>query len=102
MIDKKVAPELLPVITAQLQERGVELRGCPEAVELINGLIPATEEDWCTEYLDMVMAVRVVDGVEEAISTFQNMEPDILKLLSPTITLTDRDSFRRWTLQQFM
>lgn len=68
LIDKKVAPELLPVITAQLQERGVELRGCPEAVELINGLIPATEEDWCTEYLDMVMAVRVVDGVEEAIS----------------------------------
>lgn len=68
LIDKKAAPELLPVIVRKLREQGVELRGCPQAIQLVNDLIPATPEDWYTEYLDMVMAVKVVDGVDEAIS----------------------------------
>jgi glutamate-5-semialdehyde dehydrogenase len=71
LIDKKAASQLLPVIAEQLRNRGVELRGCREAEKLIDGLIPASEEDWGTEYLDMVMAIKVVDGVEEAISHIQ-------------------------------
>ena len=68
LIDKKAAPELLPVIVDKLREKGVELRGCPQAIQLVEDLIPATQEDWYTEYLDLVMAVKVVDGVDEAIS----------------------------------
>lgn len=68
LIDKQAAPELLPIIAEQLKEKGVELRGCPKAAQLIDGLIPATEEDWHMEYLDMILAIKVVDGVDEAIS----------------------------------
>ena len=68
LIDRKIAPDLLPVIATALREKGVELRGCPEAARLVEGLIPATEEDWYTEYLDYIMAIKVVDGIDEAIA----------------------------------
>ena len=68
LIHRKAATKLLPVIAEQLQNKGVELRGCSEALKLVEGLVPATEEDWYTEYLDMVISIKVVDGVEEAIS----------------------------------
>jgi glutamate-5-semialdehyde dehydrogenase len=68
LIDRKAAQGLLPVIAAVLREKGVELKGCPEAAALVDGLIPATEEDWHEEYLDMIMAVKVVDGIDEAIA----------------------------------
>ena len=68
LIDRKIAPDLLPVIAAALREKGVELRGCPEAARLVEGLISAREEDWYTEYLDNIMAIKVVDGIDEAIA----------------------------------
>ncbi|MDD4680360.1 MAG: glutamate-5-semialdehyde dehydrogenase [Clostridia bacterium] len=68
LIDRKAAKKLLPVIVEQLQFRGVELRACPETLKLIEGLTPAREEDWHEEYLDLIMAIKIVDGVDEAIS----------------------------------
>ena len=68
LIDRKIAPDLLPVIATALREKGVELRGCPEAARLVEGLISAREEDWYTEYLDNIMAIKVVDGIDEAIA----------------------------------
>jgi glutamate-5-semialdehyde dehydrogenase len=68
LIDRKAAPDLLPAIAAALREKGVELRGCPEAASMIDGIIPATEEDWYEEYLDMIMAIKIVDGIDEAIA----------------------------------
>ena len=50
-----------------LREAGVELRGDPAVQALFGGVAAATEEDWATEYLALVLAVRVVDSVEEAI-----------------------------------
>jgi glutamate-5-semialdehyde dehydrogenase len=67
LVDRAVAPELLPSIAQALMDRGVELRGCPEAVRLMKSIIPAVEEDWSTEYLDLIMAVKVVDDIDEAI-----------------------------------
>jgi glutamate-5-semialdehyde dehydrogenase len=67
LIDRRIAPELLPLIAAKLKEKGVELRGCPETLKLVEWAVPATEEDWYEEYLDMIMAVKVVDGVDEAV-----------------------------------
>ncbi len=68
LIHREVAPKLLPVIVEQLQSKGVELRACPETLELVDGLTPANEEDWHEEYLDLIMAIKIVDGVDAAIS----------------------------------
>ncbi len=66
LVDRAVAESLLPPIAATLAERGVELRGCPEARRLVT-MAPADEADWSTEYLGPVLAVRVVDGPDAAI-----------------------------------
>ncbi len=60
--------EALEAIIADLQEAGVEIRGCPRTCELVEGCVPATEEDWDTEYLDMILSVRVVDSMDEAMA----------------------------------
>jgi glutamate-5-semialdehyde dehydrogenase len=67
LVDRKVAATLLPPILADLRRAGCELRGDPEIVRLDPSAVPATEEDWRTEYLDAILAVRVVDGIGEAI-----------------------------------
>ncbi len=67
LVHAKVAPVFLPAAAAALRTKGVELRGCPRTQEILPDVIPAVEEDWKTEYLDLVLAVKVVDGLEEAI-----------------------------------
>jgi glutamate-5-semialdehyde dehydrogenase len=59
---------MLPPILADLRAQGCELRGDPEVLALDPAAIPATEDDWRTEYLDAILAVRVVGGLEEAIA----------------------------------
>jgi len=66
LVDRK-AKAMLPPILADLQKAGCELRGDPEVRALANDITPANEEDWRTEYLDAILAVRIVDGVGEAI-----------------------------------
>jgi glutamate-5-semialdehyde dehydrogenase len=68
LVDRKVAATMLPPIIADLRAAGCELRGDPEVLALDRAVRPATEEDWRTEYLDAILAVRVVNGVEEAIA----------------------------------
>jgi glutamate-5-semialdehyde dehydrogenase len=68
LVDRKVAATMLPPILADLRAAGCELRGDPEVLALDGAVAPATEQDWRTEYLDAILAVRVVDGVEEAIA----------------------------------
>ena len=50
-----------------MREAGVEVRGCPRTREVVPDVVPATEEDWATEYLDLILAVRVVDSLDEAL-----------------------------------
>lgn len=66
LVHEKAAPEFLPAAAAELIKNGVELRGCPETVRLVPRARPASEEDWGTEYLDLVLAVKVVASMEEA------------------------------------
>ena len=61
------APAFLPRLGAAMADHGVEIRGCARTLELLAHAEPATEEDWRAEYLDLVLAVRVVGGLEEAI-----------------------------------
>ena len=68
LVDRKVAATILPPILADLRAAGCELRGDPEVLALDCAVAPATEQDWRTEYLDAILAIRVVDGVEDAIA----------------------------------
>ena len=67
LVDRPVARTVLPPILADLRAAGCELRGDPDVLALDSDVNPATEQDWHTEYLDAILAVRVVDGVGEAI-----------------------------------
>ncbi len=67
LVHEKVAPAFLPAVAEALRAKGVELRGCPRTREILPDCIPATEEDWKTEYLDLILAVKVVGDLEEAL-----------------------------------
>jgi glutamate-5-semialdehyde dehydrogenase len=67
LVHAGVAPVFLPAAAAALRAKGVELRGCPRTQEILPDVLPAVEEDWKTEYLDLVLAIKVVDGLDEAI-----------------------------------
>jgi glutamate-5-semialdehyde dehydrogenase len=66
LVDQAVAAEFLPPMAAQFREKGVELRGCERTRELIDAL-PATEEDWNTEYLAPILSILVVADLDQAI-----------------------------------
>jgi len=67
LIDRAIAPTLGADLVRDLLEAGVTVHGCPETQELDSRVTPATDDDWGKEYLDMDIAARVVDGVEEAV-----------------------------------
>ena len=67
LVHHDIAERFLPAAAARLVEAGVELRGCPRTRALVPGARPATEGDWDEEYLDLVLAVKVVDDLDEAI-----------------------------------
>jgi glutamate-5-semialdehyde dehydrogenase len=66
LVDEKIAKKFLPKVKAALEENGVELRGCKKTASIIK-VKPATEKDWSTEYLDYIISIKVVDGLDEAI-----------------------------------
>ncbi|MDK2894322.1 MAG: glutamate-5-semialdehyde dehydrogenase [Moorella sp. (in: firmicutes)] len=67
LVHEKVAAEFLPSLAEALKEKGVVLRGCERTRKLVPWAEAATEEDWATEYLDLILAVRVVDSLEAAL-----------------------------------
>ncbi len=66
LVHKQVASDFLPQVAKALQAEGVTLKGCPQTVDIL-GCDLATEEDWYEEYLDLTLAVRIIDSMEEAI-----------------------------------
>ena len=72
LIDKAVAADLLPAIASALSDAGCTLKGDAAAQTLVAGIEPATEEDWRTEYLDTIISVRVVDGVDGAMAHIEH------------------------------
>ena len=68
LIDASIAPTLLPQIEAALREKSCALRGDQRAMEILTSADPAEEEDWQTEYLDSILAVKVVDNIDAAIA----------------------------------
>lgn len=67
LVHRAIAPSLLPPLATRLGEAGVALRGCPRTVALVPGVSAATDADWDTEYLDLILSIRVVDDLDAAI-----------------------------------
>jgi len=68
LIDAPIAPRALPLLLARYRDAGVELRGCEITRAIDPNVLPATEQDWYEEYLAPVLAIRVVEGLDEAIA----------------------------------
>ena len=68
LVHKTIAPQFLTTFVPTLEKAGVEIRGCERTKALVPQVQAATEEDWTTEYLDLTLAVKVVDSLDEALS----------------------------------
>ena len=68
LVDEAIAETALPVIAARLKEKNVELRGCPRTCAILPEAVPACENDYEVEFLDYILAVKVVSGMDEAIA----------------------------------
>jgi glutamate-5-semialdehyde dehydrogenase len=81
LVARAIAPQVLPPLGKIYAAKGIELRGDDEARRLVPGMKPTTEEDWYTEYLDAILAVRVVAGLDEAmdhIATYGSQHTDAI------------------------
>ncbi|NIQ38681.1 MAG: glutamate-5-semialdehyde dehydrogenase [Proteobacteria bacterium] len=67
LIHEKIASQFLPKIDKSFEQKGVELRGCPQTLEILPHIKAAQPEDWEQEYLDLILSVKVVRNIEEAI-----------------------------------
>lgn len=68
LVHEAVAAKFLPTMIAKFQAAGVEIRGCERTCALVPGIVPARETDWSEEYLDLILAVRIVRNIDDAIS----------------------------------
>ena len=82
LVHADVAGSFLPRAARELRGRGVELRGCERSRAIVPDLVVATDEDYAAEYLDLVLAVRVVDDLEEAIAHIQRYTSDHTEVIA--------------------
>ena len=94
LVHDAVAQTLLPSLLKALQERGVEIRGCPKTQACGTGVVPATEEDWDTEYLDLVLSVKVVGSYEEAVEHIHRYSSRLTEAIITTNYATARRFLR--------
>jgi glutamate-5-semialdehyde dehydrogenase len=93
LLDAALAEAFLPRLAASLRQRGVELRGCPETCRLVPWATPATDEDFAAEYLDLILSVKVVKGLEEAVAHIDRFGSQHTE----AIVTRDLDAARRFT-----
>lgn len=67
LVHKNIANEFLPISIRALREKNVEIRGDKAVKAIVNDVVDATDEDWATEYLDYILAVKIVDNIDDAI-----------------------------------
>jgi glutamate-5-semialdehyde dehydrogenase len=67
LVHERVASRFLPKVAKVFQKAGVELRGCSQTKKVLSHIKQAREEDWSQEYLDLILSIKVVKGIEEAI-----------------------------------
>ena len=76
LIDKSIAGNVLPKLKQEFDDKGVELRGCKQTQSILNNIKPAVEQDWYEEYLGPVLAIKVVDGIAQAMDHIQKYGSD--------------------------
>ncbi|GMV30627.1 MAG: gamma-glutamyl phosphate reductase [Rhodanobacteraceae bacterium] len=82
LVHATVAPGWLPRAAAMLRERGVALRGCTRSRELVGDMAPASDADYAAEFLDLILAVRVVDDAEQAIAHIRAFGSDHTEVIA--------------------
>jgi glutamate-5-semialdehyde dehydrogenase len=93
LVHEVIAGRFLPRAATALRKRGVELRGCPRTQELVADVLPASEADFEAEFLDLIIAIKVVDGIEEAIQHIARYGSGHTE----TIVTSDEAAARRFT-----
>ena len=93
LVHRDAAPAFLRMVSGRLADAGVEVRGCPRTQALVPGARAATDADWDAEYLDLILAVRVVDDLDEAIRHIRRHGTG----LAEAIVTNDRAAARRFT-----
>lgn len=81
LIHADIAATFLPQVAAAMKKAGVELRGCEKACTIVRDLVPATEDDWHAEYLELILAVKIVDSYEQArehIETYGSLHTEVI------------------------
>ncbi len=68
LVHRDIAAEFLPKVAAALRAKNVELRGCDRTRAILTDIAAATEEDWTTEYLDLILSIKIVDSLEAAVA----------------------------------
>jgi len=92
LVHKSAAGVFLPAVAEALEKAGVVLRGCERTRAILPGLEEATEKDWHEEYLDLILAVKVVDGIDEAIRHIEKYG----SLHTESIVTRDYDNAQRF------
>ncbi len=72
LVNEKIAAKFLPGMIKRLQEAAVEIRGDEKTCQIARGIKRASEEDWQTEYLDLILSIKILEGIEEAINHINN------------------------------
>jgi glutamate-5-semialdehyde dehydrogenase len=68
LVHRDIAKEFLPKAAAALRTKQVELRGCAETRAILTDIISATDDDWSTEYLDLILSIKIVASLDEAVA----------------------------------
>jgi len=68
LVDAAIAPKLLPPLMERFKAAGVEVRGCPATRKIVKSAKAANEKDWATEYIDLIISVKIVKNLEEAVA----------------------------------
>jgi len=92
LVHEGVAGAFLPAAAEALEKAGVVLRGCERTRAVLPGIAEATEKDWHEEYLDLILAVKVVDGIDEAIRHIERYG----SLHTESIVTRDYDNAQRF------
>ena len=82
LVHEAIAARFLPLAATALRERGVELRGDAATQALLADVVPATEEDYAAEYLDLILAIRVVPDMAAAIAHIQTFTSDHTEVIA--------------------
>jgi glutamate-5-semialdehyde dehydrogenase len=72
LVHRDVAKDFLPKVIVKMREKNVEIRGCNETAKIVPSVKNATEQDWDTEYLDLILSVKVVNDFDEAVTHITN------------------------------